>query len=95
VDIFVDKEKVNFFRVTFLMERMCPLSFGLGRKFNETVSMLRTWDIWFVLNLRTQYFAEYADAINYITLQKGAYTLIDPHNYMRYKYVLHLYFLSP
>ncbi|KAJ7751843.1 endoglucanase 1 [Mycena olivaceomarginata] len=61
VDIFVDKEKVNFFRVTFLMERMCPLSFGLGSKFNET------------------YFAEYADAINYITLQKGAYTLIDPH----------------
>ncbi|KAJ7776089.1 endoglucanase 1 [Mycena olivaceomarginata] len=60
VDIFVDKEKVNFFRVTFLMERMCPLSFGLGSKFNET------------------YFAEYADAINYITLQKGAYTLIDP-----------------
>lgn len=38
VDIFVDQEKINFFRVTFLMERMCPLSFGLGSKFNETVS---------------------------------------------------------
>jgi len=45
---------------------MCPLSFGLGSKFNET------------------YFSEYADAINHITLTKGAYALIDPHNYMRY-----------
>ncbi|KAF8998235.1 endoglucanase 1 [Cyathus striatus] len=66
VDIFVDQEKINFFRVTFLMERMTPLSFGLGRRFNET------------------YFSEYADAINHITLTKGAYALIDPHNYMRY-----------
>ncbi|KAG6899639.1 hypothetical protein C0993_008416 [Termitomyces sp. T159_Od127] len=66
VDVFVDQEKINFFRVTFLMERMCPLSFGLGSRFNET------------------YFAEYADAINYITLTKGAYALLDPHNYMRY-----------
>ncbi|KAJ7143824.1 endoglucanase 1 [Mycena epipterygia] len=66
VDIFVDQEKINFFRVTFLMERMCPLAFGLGSKFNET------------------YFEEYADAVNYITLVKGAYALIDPHNYMRY-----------
>ncbi|KAF4616373.1 hypothetical protein D9613_008260 [Agrocybe pediades] len=66
IDIFVDQEKINFFRVTFLMERMCPLSFGLGSRFNET------------------YFSEYADAINYITETKGAYALIDPHNYMRY-----------
>ncbi|PFH48300.1 glycoside hydrolase family 5 protein [Amanita thiersii Skay4041] len=66
IDIFVDQEKINLFRVTFLMERMCPLSFGLGSRFNET------------------YFSEYADAINYITLTKGAYALIDPHNYMRY-----------
>jgi endoglucanase len=40
VDIFVDQEKINFFRVTFLMERMCPLSFGLGGRFNETVGLL-------------------------------------------------------
>jgi endoglucanase len=66
IDIFVDQEKINFFRVTFLMERLCPLSFGLGARFNET------------------YFSEYADAINYITETKGAYALIDPHNYMRY-----------
>ncbi|KAF9461098.1 endoglucanase 1 [Collybia nuda] len=66
VDIFVDQEKINFFRVTFLMERMCPISFGLGKRFNET------------------YFSEYADAINYITVTKGAYALLDPHNYMRY-----------
>jgi len=66
VDIFIDQEKINFFRVTFLMERMCPLATGLGSTFNET------------------YFADYADAINHITLTKGAYALIDPHNYMRY-----------
>jgi len=66
IDIFVDQEKINLFRVTFLMERLCPLSYGLGKKFNET------------------YFNEYADAINYITYKKGAYALIDPHNYMRY-----------
>ncbi|KAF8198476.1 endoglucanase 1 [Pholiota molesta] len=66
VDIFVDQEKINFFRVTFLMERMVPVEFGLGSKFNET------------------HFSEYADAINHITVTKGAYALIDPHNYMRY-----------
>lgn len=34
-----------------------------------------------------QYFNYYADAINHITKTKGAYALIDPHNYMRYKCV--------
>ncbi|KAK7052626.1 glycoside hydrolase family 5 protein [Favolaschia claudopus] len=66
VDIFVDQEQINFFRVTFLMERMCPLATGLGATFNET------------------YFSEFEDAINYITVTKGAYALLDPHNYMRY-----------
>ncbi|KAF5324355.1 hypothetical protein D9619_011336 [Psilocybe cf. subviscida] len=66
VDIFVDREKINFFRVAFLLERMTPLTYGLGARFNET------------------YFAEYEDAINYITNKKGAYALLDPHNYMRY-----------
>ncbi|KAG7093022.1 hypothetical protein E1B28_009318 [Marasmius oreades] len=66
VDIFVDQEKINLFRVTLLMERMCPLSTGLGSRFNET------------------YFSEFADAINHITVTKGAYALLDPHNYMRY-----------
>ena len=37
-----------------------------------------------------QYFSEYEDAINYITQTKGAYALLDPHNYMRYKFVIHL-----
>ncbi|KAJ3995996.1 endoglucanase 1 [Lentinula boryana] len=64
VDTFVDTNQINFFRVTFLMERMCPLATGLGSTFNET------------------YFSEYEDAINYITVTKGAYALIDPHNYM-------------
>ncbi|KAF8587014.1 glycoside hydrolase family 5 protein [Ramaria rubella] len=66
IDIFVDQEKINFFRVTFLMERMAPVPTGLGGPFNET------------------YFGFYEDAVNYITETKGAYALIDPHNYMRY-----------
>jgi len=66
VDIFVDENGINLFRVAFLLERMCPLSFGLGSKFNET------------------YFSEYKAAIDYITITKGAYSIFDPHNYMRY-----------
>lgn len=66
VDIYVDQNKINLFRVAFLLERMCPLSYGLGAKFNET------------------HFGFYADAINYITITKGAYAILDPHNYMRY-----------
>lgn len=66
VDIYVDRNKVNLFRVAFLLERMCPLAYGLGRKFNET------------------YFSEFEAAVNYITVTKGAYCILDPHNYMRY-----------
>ncbi|MCJ1477116.1 hypothetical protein MMC13_005787 [Lambiella insularis] len=66
VDIFVDQDKINLFRVAFLLERMCPLEYGLGAKFNET------------------HFEYYKDAINYITRTKGAYAILDPHNYMRY-----------
>jgi endoglucanase len=38
VDIFVDEQKINLFRVAFLLERLCPLESGLGAVFNETVS---------------------------------------------------------
>ena len=31
-------KQINLFRVAFLLERMCPLAYGLGKKFNETVS---------------------------------------------------------
>lgn len=31
-----------------------------------------------------QYYQEFADAVNYITVTKGAYCILDPHNYMRY-----------
>ena len=44
---------------------MCPVQYGLGRKFNET------------------YFSYFNDAIEAIT-NKGAYAILDPHNYMRY-----------
>jgi len=30
------RTKINTFRVAFLLERMCPLAYGLGRRFNET-----------------------------------------------------------
>jgi hypothetical protein len=33
---------INLFRLTFLVERMCPPSYGLGLKFNETVSVSGT-----------------------------------------------------
>ncbi|MCJ1410048.1 hypothetical protein MMC19_004133 [Ptychographa xylographoides] len=66
VDVFVDQDGINTFRVAFLLERMCPLAYGLGSKFNET------------------HFGFYKDAINYITRTKGAYAILDPHNYMRY-----------
>ncbi len=33
------KLQVNLFRVAFLLERMCPLEYGLGSKFNETYFM--------------------------------------------------------
>jgi len=35
VDYYVDHNGVNLFRVAFLLERMCPLEFGLGNKFDE------------------------------------------------------------
>lgn len=57
--------QINTFRVAFLLERMCPLEYGLGARFNET------------------YFSYYNDAITAIT-KKGAYAILDPHNYMRY-----------
>ncbi|KAK4541904.1 hypothetical protein LTR36_007268 [Oleoguttula mirabilis] len=65
LDIWVDQNKINTFRVAFLLERMCPLAYGLGARFNET------------------YFGYYNDAIEAIT-NKGAYAILDPHNYMRY-----------
>ncbi|KAK4235900.1 glycoside hydrolase superfamily [Achaetomium macrosporum] len=66
VDIMTDQHKVNLHRVAFLLERMCPPSYGLGAKFNET------------------HFDYFKQAVDYITKTKGAYAILDPHNYMRY-----------
>src|SRR5687768_12633754 len=38
VDVFVDEQGFNLFRVAFVLERLCPLETGLGATFNETVS---------------------------------------------------------
>ncbi|KIM95960.1 glycoside hydrolase family 5 protein [Oidiodendron maius Zn] len=66
IDIWIDQNKINLFRVAFLLERMCPVATGLGSTFNET------------------HYGFFADAVNYITVTKGGYVILDPHNYMRY-----------
>lgn len=66
IDIFVDKNHANLFRIAFLLERMCPVATGLGSTFNET------------------HFDYYKAAVDYVTVTKGAYAILDPHNYMRY-----------
>ncbi|KAF2204521.1 putative endoglucanase 1 [Delitschia confertaspora ATCC 74209] len=66
IDVYVDQNKVNLFRIAFLLERMCPLSYGLGAKFNET------------------HFDYFKQAVDYVTVTKSAYCILDPHNYMRY-----------
>ncbi|KAI0024560.1 endoglucanase 1 [Xylariomycetidae sp. FL0641] len=66
VDVYVDENHVNLFRIAFLLERMCPPATGLGATFNET------------------HFDYFKDAVDYVTVTKGAYAILDPHNYMRY-----------
>nr|pir cellulase (EC 3.2.1.4) - fungus (Pestalotiopsis sp.) [Pestalotiopsis sp.] len=66
VDVHVDQNHLNLFRVAFLLERMCPPATGLGAAFNET------------------HFDYFKEAVDYITVTKGAYAILDPHNYMRY-----------
>ncbi|KAF3013692.1 hypothetical protein E8E14_001844 [Neopestalotiopsis sp. 37M] len=66
VDVHVDQNKVNLFRIAFLLERMNPPATGLGATFNET------------------HFDYFKQAVDYVTLTKGAYAILDPHNYMRY-----------
>ncbi|KAI0009063.1 endoglucanase 1 [Xylariaceae sp. FL0662B] len=66
VDVHVDENHLNLFRIAFLLERMCPLDTGLGSTFDET------------------HFGHFKDAVDYVTVTKGAYAILDPHNYMRY-----------
>ncbi|CAJ2507179.1 Uu.00g083650.m01.CDS01 [Anthostomella pinea] len=66
VDVHVDQNHLNLFRIAFLLERMCPVATGLGASFNET------------------HFDLFKDAVDYVTVTKGAYAILDPHNYMRY-----------
>lgn len=71
---------------------MVPVANGLGSNFNETVSHAVSYSLYEKLTMlnRGKYFSEYADSVNHIT-GKGAYVLIDPHNYMRFKSVLSLW----
>ncbi|KAI0099567.1 glycoside hydrolase family 5 protein [Hypoxylon sp. NC0597] len=66
IDTHVDQNHLNLFRIAFLLERMAPLSTGLGKTFNET------------------HFDYFKEAVDYVTVTKGAYAILDPHNYMRY-----------
>ncbi|KAK3629165.1 hypothetical protein LTR56_017813 [Elasticomyces elasticus] len=36
VNIWINQNHINTFRIAFLLERMCPREYGLGRRFNET-----------------------------------------------------------
>jgi len=62
---------------------MCPVATGLGSTFNETVipPSLSTKSYADDLN---QHYEYYKEAIDYITINKSAYAILDPHNYMRY-----------
>ncbi|CAE6531591.1 unnamed protein product [Rhizoctonia solani] len=71
VDIFVENDKINVFRVAFLLERMCPLEYGLGSKFNETYYSQFKVAIDYITLTKGAY--AIFDA-NYM----------QPHNYMRY-----------
>ncbi|OTB01754.1 glycoside hydrolase family 5 protein [Hypoxylon sp. CI-4A] len=66
IDVHVDQNHLNLFRIAFLLERMNPLETGLGSTFNET------------------HFDYYKEAVDYATITKGAYAILDPHSYMRY-----------
>ncbi|KAI3317781.1 glycoside hydrolase family 5 protein [Xylariaceae sp. AK1471] len=66
VDVHVDKNHINLFRIAFLLERMNPPATGLGATFDET------------------HFGHFKEAVDYVTVTKGAYAILDPHNYMRY-----------
>ncbi len=66
IDVHVDENHLNLFRIAFLLERMTPLETGLGATFNET------------------HFDLFKEAVDYVTVTKGAYAILDPHNYMRY-----------
>lgn len=50
IDVYVDQNKVNLFRVAFLLERLCPVETGLGATFSETVSPLIDKLSWFSPN---------------------------------------------
>jgi len=52
IDIYIDQNRINVFRVAFLLERMCPLQYGLGRRFNETVGHARGSVLKSLANLR-------------------------------------------
>jgi endoglucanase len=69
-DIWVDQNHINLFRVAFLLERMCPLEYGLGSKFNET------------------HFGYFNDAIEYITIAKGAYAILGEWIRTSYTFIL-------
>ncbi|CAE6430136.1 unnamed protein product [Rhizoctonia solani] len=62
--------QINTFRVAFL------LTFR-----SACVHSLTAWGR---SSTRRQYFNHFKEAIDYITITKGAYAILDPHNYMRY-----------
>ena len=85
VDTMTDKHKVNLHRVAFLLERMCPLSTGLGAKFDETHFGHFKDSIDYITKTKG------ACRFPSLTAQNDppatdpfADAILDPHNYMRY-----------
>jgi endoglucanase len=54
------------------LERLVPLQYGLTNVTQDSFNMT--------------YVGILIGVVNYITETKGAYAIVDPHNYMRYKY---------
>jgi len=80
--------KINLFRVAFLLERMCPLSYGLGAKFNETHFDYFKQAIDYITVTKKACKPRILNISNGTPHRLNPFcnidAILDPHNYMRY-----------
>ncbi|KAK4189159.1 endoglucanase 1 [Podospora australis] len=84
IDIMVDQHKVNLHRVAFLLERMCPLSYGLGARFNETHFEYFKESIDYITKTKGACKSSFIPTSLLNRADPLADAILDPHNYMRY-----------
>ncbi|PKS05025.1 hypothetical protein jhhlp_008391 [Lomentospora prolificans] len=72
---FIDEKAVDVF-VDEHKVNLFRVAFALERMCPLETGLGATFD--------EEHFGHYKDAIDYITVTKGAYAILDPHNYMRY-----------